>query len=127
MSLTLVADIVSLVLIISGALFTLAAAIGIARFGDAMSRVHAITKPQTVGLIFTILGSIIRVVGSEDFSVAERGDLGILILLVLFAMITSPVTAQRTSRIARREGLYAPAKKMSRNDRPAARPLRRPK
>jgi len=56
---------------------------------------------------------------------AERGDLGMLILLVLFAMFTSPVTAQRTSRIARREGLYGSEESMSRNDRPAGRSLRR--
>ena len=90
-----------------------------------MARVHAISKPQTTGLIFTILGALIKVTGSEDFSVAERGDLGILILLVLFAMITSPVTAQRTSRIARREGLYGPAESMSRNEHPATRSMRR--
>lgn len=48
-----------------------------------------------------------------------------LVLLVLFAMFTSPVTAQRTSRIARREGLYGTEETMSRNDRPAAKSLRR--
>ena len=90
-----------------------------------MSRVHAVSKPQTTGLILTILGAIIRITGAESFSVAERGDLGILVLLVLFAMFTSPVTAQRTSRIARREGLYGTEESMSRNDRPAAKSLRR--
>ena len=90
-----------------------------------MARVHAIAKPQTTGLIFTILGAIIKVTGSESFSVAERGDLGILVLLVLFAMITSPVTAQRTTRIARREGLYGPPESMLRNEAPAARSMRR--
>ena len=106
MSWSFIADVLSLILIIGGSVLTLAAAIGIARFKDTMSRVHAVSKPQTTGLILTILGAIIRITGAESFSVAERGDLGILVLLVLFAMFTSPVTAQRTSRIARREGLY---------------------
>ena len=125
MSWSFITDVLSLILIISGSLLTLAAAIGIARFKDTMSRVHAVSKPQTTGLILTILGAIIRITGAESFSVAERGDLGMLILLVLFAMFTSPVTAQRTSRIARREGLYGTEETMSRNDRPAAKSLRR--
>ena len=91
MSWSFIADVLSLVLIISGSFLTLAAAIGIARFKDTMSRVHAVSKPQTTGLILTILGAIIRLTGAESFSVAERGDLGMLILLVLFAMFTSPV------------------------------------
>lgn len=125
MSWSLIADIFSLILVISGSLLILAAAIGLARFKDTMSRVHAVTKPQTTGLILIIMGAFIRITGAESFSVAERGDLGMLILLVLFAMFTSPVTAQRTSRIARREGLYAPEESMARNDRPAGRSLHR--
>ena len=127
MSYEFIADVASLVLIFAGSLLILTAAVGMVRFKDTMSRVHAISKPQTTGLIFTIVGAIIKVTGSQDFSAAERGDLGILILLVLFAMITSPVTAQRTSRIARREGLYGTPESMSRNESPATRPLRRKK
>lgn len=119
------ADVVSLILISAGALLAFSAAVGTARFADTMSRVHAVTKPQTTGLVLTILGALIRVTGDEDFGVSERGDLGLLILLVLFAMMTSPVTAQRLSRIARREGLYGEKKNMSRNDHPAAKSMRR--
>lgn len=125
MSWSLIADILSLVLVLTGSLLIFAAAVGVARFSNTMSRVHPITKPQTIGLVFTILGALIRVTGSESFGVAERGDLGILVLLVLFAMITSPVTAQRMARIARREGLYGSEEEMSRNDRPAGKSLRR--
>ena len=125
MSYALISDVLSIILILVGSILILAAAIGVARFSDTMARVHAISKPQTTGLIFTILGALIKVTGSEDFSVAERGDLGILILLVLFAMITSPVTAQRTTRIARREGLYSTAESMTRNEHPATRSMRR--
>lgn len=125
MSYHLFADIISIILILAGALLVLAAAIGVARFPDTMSRVHAISKPQTTGLILSILGAFFRVTGADSFGPAERGDLGILLLLVPFAMITSPVTAQRTSRIARREGLYGSPELMSRNDKPATRALRK--
>ena len=125
MNIELITDIVSLVFILAGSAFALSAAIGVARFRDTMSRVHSVSKPQTTGLILTIIGALIRVVGSGTFSIAEKGDLGILILLVIFAMITSPVTAQRISRIARREGLYGADDSMSRNDRPAGKSLRK--
>lgn len=121
----LVTDIVSLALIIPGALFIFSAAVGTLRFQDTMSRVHAITKPQTTGLILMLLGTVIHVVAEPDFSVAERGDMGMLLLLVIFALMTSPVTAQRLGRISRREGLYGREGTMSRNDAPAERSVRR--
>ncbi|AKE41997.1 monovalent cation/H+ antiporter subunit G [Corynebacterium kutscheri] len=121
----MITDIISLVLIFIGSFFVFSAAVGLVRFNDTMSRIHSITKPQTVGLILTVLGAIIRVTGSESFSVAERGDLGILILLVVFALITSPVTGQRLGRIARREGLYGSPETMSRNEAPASRGVKR--
>lgn len=121
----LITEIISLVLIIPGSFFVFSAAVGVVRFRDTMSRVHAITKPQTTGLILIIVGAIIRMVGSEDFSVGERGDMGMLVLLVVFALMTSPVTAQRLGRIARREGLYGRAEDMTRNDAPGERARRR--
>lgn len=106
MPLQLVTDVISLVMLSLGALFALSAAVGLVRFSTTLSRIHPITKPQTLGLVLTVGGAIIRVTGSPDFSVAEKGDLGILILLILFALITSPVSAQRVGRKARRDGLY---------------------
>lgn len=125
MNVELITDIISLVFILAGSILALSAAVGVARFRDTMSRVHSVSKPQTTGLILTIIGALIRVVGSGTFSIAEKGDLGMLLLLVIFAMITSPVTAQRISRIARREGLYGTDDSMSRNDRPAGKSLRK--
>lgn len=125
MTYSLFADVASLVLILTGAFLVFSAAVGVVRFQDTMSRVHAITKPQTTGLILTILGALLRVTGSADFGVAERGDLGVLVLLVIFAALTSPVTAQRLGRVSRREGLYGDADTMSRNDAPAEKSLRR--
>src|SRR5699024_4365992 len=125
MSYALFADIASIVLIFAGALLVLSASIGVARFLDPMARIHFVTKPQTVGLVFTILGAAIRVTVSESVGIAERGDLGILFLLVVFALATSPVTDQRMTRISRREGLYADDDQMSRNDQPATKQMLR--
>ena len=57
------------------------------------ARVHAVTKPQTTGLVLMITGTIIRVTTADDFGVHEKGDIGMMVLLVLFALMTSPVTA----------------------------------
>lgn len=125
MTYSLFADVASLVLILTGAFLVFSAAVGVVRFPDTMSRIHAITKPQTTGLILTILGALLKVTGDPEFGVAERGDLGVLILLVIFAAMTSPVTAQRLGRVSRREGLYGVREDMSRNDAPADRSIRR--
>lgn len=125
MSIHLITDIISLVFILTGAFLSFSAAVGLVRFKDSMSRVHAITKPQTTGLILTVVGALIRMLGHEDFDVSMRGDMGILVLLVLFAMLTSPVTAQRVGRVSRREGLYGEKEKLSRNDAPAERGVKK--
>jgi multicomponent Na+:H+ antiporter subunit G len=125
MTIHLITDIISLILILSGAILSFSAAVGLVRFKDSMSRVHAITKPQTTGLILTVVGALIRMLGHEDFDVSMRGDMGILVLLIFFALITSPVTAQRVGRVSRREGLYGEKEKLSRNDAPAERGVKK--
>lgn len=125
MTIHLITDIISLILILSGAILSFSAAVGLVRFKDSMSRVHAITKPQTTGLILTVVGALIRMLGHEDFDVSMRGDMGILVLLIFFALITSPVTAQRVGRVSRREGLYGEKEKLSRNDAPAERGIKK--
>ena len=44
-------DLTSLILILIGALLCLTAAIGLLRFRDVPTRLHAATKPQVLGLI----------------------------------------------------------------------------
>src|SRR5690625_7694998 len=48
---TMVLDIISAVLFFLGALLSLAAAVGLERFGDLLSRLHASAKPLVLGLI----------------------------------------------------------------------------
>lgn len=119
-NLALFLDILSLIFLLPGAFMVFSAAIGTARFKSTMARVHAITKPQTTGLVLMMIGTIIRLINADDFGVHQRDDMGVMFLLVIFALMTNPVTAQRLGRVARREGLYGPAEQLSRNDRPAA-------
>lgn len=114
-----IADILSLGFILTGALQVFFASIGIARFGNTLARIHAVTKPQTVGLILVIIGVILRLIGSENFGPGQRGAVGMLILLVIFALMTNPVTAQRLGRVSRREALYGGEDQITVNENPA--------
>lgn len=114
-----VTDVLSLVFMTAGALQVFFASLGIARFGNTIARIHAVTKPQTVGLILVIVGVIFRLIGSQNFGPGQRGDVGMLILLVLFALMTNPVTAQRLGRVSRREALYGGEEQLSVNENPA--------
>lgn len=99
-------DIASLFCILSGTALVLATAIGMARFRDTLSRLHSVTKPQTLGLILTVVGALLRLLGSGELTAGNKGDMGSLVLVILFALVTAPVVGQRIGRIARREGLY---------------------
>lgn len=114
----LTADAISLVFLLPGAFMVFSAAVGTVRFNSTMARIHAITKPQTTGLLLMMIGTIIRLTGSEGFGPHEKGDIGMMILLVIFALMTNPVTAQRLGRVSRREGLYGDEDDIAINEHP---------
>jgi len=88
-------DIVASVLILAGSALALTAAIGVVRFPDTLSRMHAATKPQVLGLLLVLAGAAVRLSGHVD--------VGMLILTGLFTMITAPVIANRVGQLAYRE------------------------
>ncbi|MDA2891647.1 monovalent cation/H(+) antiporter subunit G [Mycolicibacterium sp. BiH015] len=90
-----VSDTVAAVLILSGSALALTAAIGVVRFPDTMSRMHAATKPQVLGLLLVLAGAAVRLRGNVD--------VGMLILTGLFTLITAPVIANRVGQLAYRE------------------------
>ena len=91
----MIVDIVSSVFLILGALMAFTAALGVFRFPDTLSRMHAATKPQTFGLLQILLGAIIQL--------GDNVDVGMLILAGLFAIITAPVIAHRIGRLVSQE------------------------
>lgn len=96
MSWTDVADVLSAVLLLAGAAFALVAAIGVLRLPDLLSRMHAATKPQVIGLMLVIAGVALRL---RDPSV-----LGILFLVVVLQMSTSVIAGHMVGRAAFRAG-----------------------
>lgn len=98
-------DILSLTFILLGALLAVSTALGVVRFRDTVSRMHASSKPQTMGLALTLIGVILHIIVHGDLSIQVRGDLGMLVLIMLFALMTAPVIGNRISHVAKREGL----------------------
>lgn len=83
-------------LLILGALFAFVAAVGIVRFPDVLTRMHAATKPQTFGLLLILAGLSLRV---ESLS-----DLTLVLVVALFQLLTAPVSAHMVGRAAFRTG-----------------------
>lgn len=92
----MIADIIGMVFLFIGALLAITAAIGIVRFPDTLSRMHAATKPQTLGLLMMLIGTIVTV-GRAHI------DIGMLVLAGVFAMVTAPVVAHRIGRLVYQE------------------------
>jgi multicomponent Na+:H+ antiporter subunit G len=79
-----------------GALLTLVAAIGILRFPDVLTRMHSATKPQVLGLLLIILGLGLRL--------RDPSSLGLLALVALFQLVTSPIASHMVGRASFRAG-----------------------
>jgi len=88
-------DVLAGVLVLAGSTLALTAAIGVVRFPDTLSRMHAATKPQVLGLLLVLMGAALRLRGHPD--------VGMLILAGLFTLITAPVVANRVGQLAYRE------------------------
>jgi multicomponent Na+:H+ antiporter subunit G len=86
-----VLDICSTVLLLTGACFSLLGAIGLLRFTDPPSRLHASAKPQSLGLLLILLGVALQVPLRYAFA---------LLLVAVLQMVTAPVMSQMVARTA---------------------------
>ena len=73
-------DVLSTVLLISGAVFFLAGTLGLLRFPDVYTRLHALTKADNLGLGLMVAGLAVQ---AESWATA--GKLILIWLLVLLA------------------------------------------
>ena len=88
------ADVVAVACLLTGALLCLTAGIGLVRFPDVLSRMHAGTKPQVLGVLLVMLGGAIRLHGWSAT--------WMLLLVAAFQLLTAPVSAHMISRVAYR-------------------------
>ena len=90
---------ISVVLILFGLIFFLGAAIGLLRFPDFYTRMHAAGKGDTLSSLLVVLGFAVYQLHDFDFSLAGlQNDWGTLLIILklagicLFIMITSPTS-----------------------------------
>lgn len=84
------------VCLLGAVVLSVAAAIGLLRFPDALSRLHAATKPQIFGLLL-----VIAAIALEQRS---WGTLLALLPVFVFQTLTAPVSAHMVGRAAYRTG-----------------------
>ena len=91
-------DLVADLLVLVGGVFAVAAGVGLLRFRDALSRLHAGTKPQVLGLICVLAAVAIA---------NRRWDLVPALLPVLaLQLVTIPVSGHMVARAAYRTGNF---------------------
>jgi multicomponent Na+:H+ antiporter subunit G len=91
---SLLLDLASIVAIGAGAFFYLAGTVGLLRFPDAYTRLHALTKADNLGLALVVLGLLPQASGVLA---------GLKLVLVwLLVMLSSAAVSQLIARSARR-------------------------
>ncbi|VXC29791.1 Na(+) H(+) antiporter subunit G [Arthrobacter sp. 9AX] len=83
-------DLFSAVFMVVGAVMSLGAAIGLLRFPDLLSRMHAATKPQVLGL-FLLLAAI-------GLQMRTWWVWPVLVVAWIFQLLTVPVSAHMVGR-----------------------------
>jgi multicomponent Na+:H+ antiporter subunit G len=87
-------EIVTVGLVLLSALMCFAAGVGLLRFPDVLSRLHAATKPQILGLM--------AVAAAIAVNNATIGTVALLTAIIIFQALTAPITAHMVARAAYR-------------------------
>ncbi|MGO1177504.1 MAG: monovalent cation/H(+) antiporter subunit G, partial [Brevibacterium aurantiacum] len=86
----MILDIISAVLILLGGVLSLAAAVGMLRFADLLSRMHASAKPQVLGLIAVALAIALQY--------PNWATVTTLAIIISFQLVTIPVATHMVGR-----------------------------
>jgi multicomponent Na+:H+ antiporter subunit G len=90
---TVARDVLTAVLFLTGAGFCLLGALGLLRFPDTGSRLHAAAKAQTLGLLLILVGAAAQM---------PLRHAPVLLLVASFQLLTAPITSQIIGRTAYR-------------------------
>src|SRR5580658_408999 len=89
-----VVDLFSIAAISVGVFFFLAGTVGLLRFPDALSRLHALTKADNLGLGLVVLGLLFQV----EWPIAALKLIGVWLLALLAGATVTQLIA-RTARL----------------------------
>ncbi|RYG74768.1 monovalent cation/H(+) antiporter subunit G [Lentibacillus lipolyticus] len=85
--------------LVTGTFFILSSSIGIVRFPDVYTRLHAATKASTLGIAGLLIGAFLFMYISHGIASGK------LLLAILFTLLTAPVSGHMISRAAHRNGV----------------------
>jgi multicomponent Na+:H+ antiporter subunit G len=88
----IVVDVLVAILLLLGVSLAFLAALGLQQFPDVFARMHAATKPATLGLLLIATAAAMHL--------AEPGAVAKLGLVVILQFVTAPVAAHLISRAA---------------------------
>jgi multicomponent Na+:H+ antiporter subunit G len=92
----MITDIVVAVLLLLGVSLAFLAALGLQQFPDVFGRMHAATKPATLGLLLIASGAAVHL--ADPVATAKLG------LVVILQFVTAPVAAHMIGRAAYHTG-----------------------
>lgn len=95
----IITDILSWILLISGIFFGLTGAVGLFRFPDFFTRVHAASVTDSIAAILIISGLILQ----SDFGLTAIK----LIFIMFFLLVTSPTASHALAKSARHGGMLS--------------------
>jgi multicomponent Na+:H+ antiporter subunit G len=98
MSFDSILEVLAAICLLLGAFLSIAAGVGLLRFPDALSRLHAATKPQILGLLF-----VVTAIALEAHS---WSTLLALLPVLLFQVLTAPISAHMVGRAGYRTGNF---------------------
>ena len=87
-------DLLSMAAIVAGAFFYLAGTLGLLRFPDAYTRLHALTKADNLGLALVVIGLLPQM---DSVLAALK-----LVLVWLLVLLSGAAVSQLIARAARR-------------------------
>ncbi len=93
----ILSDFLSAVLLIAGAVFFLAGTLGLLRFPDVYTRLHALTKADNVGLGLLVVGLAVQ---AESWASAGK-----LLLIWLFVLLAGASVAHLVAGGALKRGI----------------------
>lgn len=92
-----VTELISSVLLLAGALFFFAGTVGLLRFPDVYTRLHALTKADNVGLGLMVLGLALQ---TESWAVAGK-----LLMIWILVLLASASVAHLVAKTAQEKGI----------------------
>ena len=88
--LTAIRDDMSAVLMLSGSLLAVISSIGIHRLGSTRARMHATTKPATLGVLLCGVGALVQF--------ADVSDIAKVLVVVILQLVGAPIGSHMLGR-----------------------------